>query len=430
MPCSPRKAKVLLRAGKAKVVRKIPFTIKLTVATGEAKQEVVAGMDSGSKVIGSAAISNGETIYQTETHLRGEEIKRKMEQRRMYRRTRRGRKLRYRKPRFLNRRASRKLDRLPPSTKHKIMAHLREKTILESILPVSKWFVETASFDIHKISNPSVSKKNGWTYQKGQKLGYYNTKAFVLVRDNHTCQKCNKNKNNLKLHVHHIVFKTNGGTDAPTNLVTLCDSCHDKLHKHKNAVKESLKLQKKAQKQTKHATEVSVLRSQLLKKFGEFEETFGYITKFNRENQNIPKTHYNDAVCIATQGEVVEPKHTYLVCRLVSKGDYQQTKGIRSEKTIPTGKSHGFRKFDLIYSRTKKIVGFVKGKRSSGYFAISDILGNAINNSVNVKKECKRLSARKLILTTMEKCFEKKFSPKGISIPPRPEGRGLLEITR
>ena len=124
MPCSPRKAKVLLKSGKAKVVRKVPFSIKLTVVTGEAKQEVVAGMDSGSKIIGSAAISNGKVIYQTETHLRGEEIKRKMEQRRMYRRTRRGRKLRYRKPRFLNRRASIRLDRLPPSTKQIGRAHV------------------------------------------------------------------------------------------------------------------------------------------------------------------------------------------------------------------------------------------------------------------------------------------------------------------
>ena len=150
-------------------------------------------------------------------------------------------------------------------------------------------------------------------------------------------------------------------------------------------------LQKKAQKQTKHATEVSVLRSQLLKKFGEFEETFGYITKFNREAQGLPKTHYNDAVCIAGQGEILKQSSGYLVRRLVSKGDYQQTKGIRSEKNIPTGKSHQFRKFDLVYSTTKKILGFVKGKRSSGYFAISDIFGKAIHNSLNIKKKLQKI---------------------------------------
>jgi hypothetical protein len=404
MPCSPRKAKILLKSGKAKVVRKNPFTIKLTIATGEAKQEVVAGMDSGSKVIGTAAISNGSVIYQAETILRGEEIKRKMEHRAMYRRTRRGRKTRYRKPRFLNRRASTRLNRLPPSVKHKVTSHLREKNFIESILPVTKWYVETASFDIHKISNSNVSKKHGWSYQKGQMLGFYNTKAFVLSRDNYTCQKCNKHKDGLKLHVHHIVFKSNGGTDAPNNLVTLCESCHNRIHAHKTPEKDSLKLQKKAQKITKHATEVSVLRSQLLKNFGEFEETLGYITKFNRESQDMPKNHFNDAVCIASQGKIIKQNSEYLIRRLVSNGDYQQTKGIRSEKTIPTGKSHGFRKFDLVKSVAKNITGFVKGKRSTGYFAISDIFGKAIHNSVNVKKDCRRISARKLIITSLEVC--------------------------
>ncbi len=399
MPCAPAIARKLLRTKKAKVVRRIPFTIKLIHGSSGYKQSAVAGMDTGSKMIGAAVIVNGTVVYQAETMLRGEEIKRKMGQRAMYRRSRRGRKLRYREPRFLNRKASTRLDRLPPSIKHKVMAHLREKEFIESILPVSKWFVETASFDIHKISNPNVSKKHGWTYQKGQKLGYYNTKAFVLTRDNHTCQKCSKSKNGLKLHAHHIIFKADSGTDAPTNLITLCEVCHTKIHAHKTPEKESLKLQKKAQKKTKHATEISILRSQLLEKFGDFKETFGYITKFNREVRGIPKTHCNDAICVASQGEIVEQNSEYLIRRLVSKGDYQQTKGVRSERTIPTGKSHCLRKFDFIYSKVKNIIGYVKGKRSSGYFAISDIFGKAIHNSLNVKKYCRRLSARNLILT-------------------------------
>ena len=220
-----------------------------------------------------------------------------------------------------------------------------------------------------------------------------------MTRDKYTCQKCNSKKEGQKLHVHHILFKSNGGTDTPNNLVTLCKNCHRKIHIHKNSARESLKLQKVAQKQTKHATEISVLRSQLLKKFGDFEETFGYITKFNREQQGLSKTHYNDAATIASQGEIVQPISIYYARKLVSKGDYQQTKGIRSEKTIPTGKSHKFRKFDLIYSKLANIAGFIKGKRSSGYFAVSDIFGKAIHNSLNVKKDCRRLSARKLILT-------------------------------
>lgn len=90
----------------------------------------------------------------------------------------------------------------------------------------------------------------------------------------------------------------------------------------------------------------------------------------------------------------------YFVRRLVSKGDYRQTMGIRSEKSIPTGKMFGFRKFDLL--KTSKGIGFTKGKRSSGYFSLMDVLGNKITDSVNIKKNATRLAARSLILTAME----------------------------
>ena len=61
-------------------------------------------------------------------------------------------------------------------------------------------------------------------------------------------------------------------------------------------------------------------------------------------------------------------------------------------KKIPTGKLFGLRKFDMI--KTEQGVGIVKGKRSTGYFAITDVMGNKIHDSVNVKRNCKRLRAR------------------------------------
>ena len=83
MPCKPQKAKKLQKLGKAKVVRRSPFTIKLTCASSGYKQEPTAGMDTGSKVIGTAVErESGRVVYQAETHLRGEEIKSKMETRR------------------------------------------------------------------------------------------------------------------------------------------------------------------------------------------------------------------------------------------------------------------------------------------------------------------------------------------------------------
>jgi len=400
MPCRPQKTRVLLQQGKARVVSRIPFTIKLLYGSSGYRQELAAGMDTGSKTIGTNVVDGkGKSLYQAETHLRGEEIKSKMEAKSMYRRNRRGRKTRYRKPRFLNRRASTKLSRLPPSVKHKVDAHLREKKIIESILPVSSWRVELASFDIHALSNPDVSKARWWTYQRGDMYGYQNLKQYVLTRDGYTCRSCASNKKNTKLHVHHIVFRSNGGTDTKNNLITLCESCHDKLHKKKNAQKLSLKLAEKITR-TKHATEISIIAAQLRQHFGEFEETFGFITKVDRMELGLEKEHFIDAAVIASKGLPVRPRKKTHIKRLISKGDYQQTKGARSEKSIPTGKLFGLRKFDLV--KTPKGMGFVKGKRSSGYFSICDIYGKAIHNSANIKKDCERLSARKLTISNME----------------------------
>ena len=79
----------------------------------------------------------------------------------------------------------------------------------------------------------------------------------------------------------------------------------------------------------------------------------------------------------------------------VSSGDYQQTKGKHSEIKIPTGKLFGLRKFDLV--DTTKGVGFIKGKRSTGFFVVADLDGGNIRE-VNIKNKCRRISARKTTL--------------------------------
>src|ERR1035437_5700560 len=288
MPCKEAKAAHLLRDGKAKCIKRTPFAIKLLWDCEENVQEVVAGMDSGSKSIGCAATANGEVVYQSEIHIR-QDVSKKMTQRSTYRRNRRSRKTRYRQPRWSNRSNSRRKGRLAPSIRSKIDSHLREKNFVESILPVSKWIVETAKFDIHKISNPEVEGKD---YQNGNQKGFYNTKAYVLDRDGYQCKKCKAK--NVKFNVHHIIFRSEGGTDSPENLITLCESCHGKVHQ------KEFKIDGKRSK-TKDATEIGIIKSQLKNSFGKFEETFGYETKFKREILNLSKTHYNDAVSICLE---------------------------------------------------------------------------------------------------------------------------------
>ena len=239
------------------------------------------------------------------------------------------------------------------------------------------------SFDIHKITNPYV---HSFWYQKGNQLGFYNVKAYVLSRDNYTCQHCKGKSKDHKLHCHHIVFRSNKGTDTPENLITLCNTCHDALHEGKIKLSGRKSI-------TKHATEVGIIKSQIKKSEWDFIETFGYETKFKREQVlHLPKTHYFDAVSICFTNLKVKFDNILYLKKHVSKGDYQQRTGKRSEKKIPTGKLFGLRKFDLI--QTEQGVGIVKGKRSSGYFAITDIMGNKIHDSVKVKNGCKRLRAR------------------------------------
>ncbi len=380
MPCTPVIARILLKEGKAKVKSRVPFTIKLTYKTTEYTQPVIGGMDTGSKTIGTAAIANGKVIYQAETQIR-QDVSKKLKQRAMYRRTRRGRKCRYRPARWANRANSYRMDRLAPSIRSKVDSHLREKKQMELIMPITKWKVETASFDIHRISNPDVVD-----YQAGNQKGFYNTKAYVLHRDNYKCQSNRKVKHSDRLHVHHIQFRSQGGTNMPSNLITLCETCHSNLHQGEFELKAK-------RSKTKHATEIGIVKSQL-KKVWNFIETFGYETKLKREQVlQLPKTHFNDAVAICCEdNELVKPSDHIIYKRHVASGDYQQFKGSRSEKRIPTGKLFGLRKFDWV--KTSKGIGFIKGKRSSGFFALMDIFNHIVTASVNVKKECIRLSAR------------------------------------
>lgn len=52
-------------------------------------------------------------------------------------------------------------------------------------------------------------------------------------RDGYACNSCGKlEANGVKLHVHHIIFRSNSGTNSYRNLVTLCFKCHQKQHDH------------------------------------------------------------------------------------------------------------------------------------------------------------------------------------------------------
>ena len=397
MPCSNTIARLLLKQGKAKVKRKTPFTIKLTYQADNYTQNLTLGIDTGSSKIGSAVVKESEDIvYLSQIEIRND-ITDKMKQRSKYRRNRRNRKTRYRKARWLNRKNSIKKDRFSPTMTSKINSHIKEIEFVKSILPVKNIILETGNFDTHALKNPAVLK-NKWLYQKGINYGFSNTKSYVLDRDNYICQYCKGKTKDSKLEVHHIIFRRNGGSDEESNLICLCKTCHDKLHKDEI----SLNKKGKFKSQLKHATQMNSIRVQLLKIYPTAKETFGYITKEHRQFMGLSKEHYNDAIAIASLNNIENTgclNVRYLIDNVIykkciSKGDFQQSKGIRSEQKIPTGKIQGFRKFDKVTYLGKEY--FIKGRMSTGYAVLMDIQGNKIDLKPIPKfNKMKRIQARK-----------------------------------
>ena len=396
------KVKHLLKSGKAKVVKRCPFTIRLLYESTNHTQNLTLGVDTGSGTIGAAVSKdNGDIIYMSEVIVRND-IADKMKQRAKYRRSRRTRKTRYRKPRWLNRKNSIKSDRFNPTMISKFHSHEKEIEFVKSILPISLLVLEAGTFDTHLMKNPALTneKIRHWGYQRGANYGFENTKAKVLNRDNYTCQCCKgkKMKKTDKLEVHHIIFRSNEGSDEENNLITFCSSCHHALHQGKL----KLNLKGKLKGTLKHATQMNSIQKQLLERtYPKAVETFGYITKANRQLNNIEKTHFSDACMIASGGKQIKVLQEEVYFKVdIPKGDYQRTKGIRSEQKLPKGKICGFRKFDKVKYLGKEY--FIKGRMSSGYAFLMDIEENKIDFSQMPKgwktpklAKCKRISARK-----------------------------------
>ena len=218
MPCSQRKARLLLKKKKAKIVGYKPFTIQLCYATGEAKQAITIGVDEGARHVGIAIVSQGKVLAKGEVELR-QDVHSLLLTRAQYRRDRRFHKTRYRRARFLNRRKPE--GWLPPSIRAKIEANFVWIDKFCSLVPNPKLRIEVGKFDVAKMINPKIQ---GVDYQHGQTYGYYDVRYFVFARDEYTCQVCKKK--NKVLQTHHIIYRSEGGTDRPDNLITVCTDCH------------------------------------------------------------------------------------------------------------------------------------------------------------------------------------------------------------
>lgn len=312
MPCTQKKARILLKEGKAVIYKYDPFTIQLTYATGETKQDCHIGIDTGSKHIGMAITSENKVLFKGEIELR-QDVKSNIDTKHIYRRSRRNRKTRYRQPRFLNRKRSDKW--LPPSLQNRVDHTFHWIDTFCSLVSDPILHIEVGKFDTAKMINPEI---NGVDYQHGQTYGFFEERYFVFARDNYTCQCCGKLKDKI-LQTHHIIYRSNGGTDRVDNLITVCTDCHTSKNHQKGGILYKWQEQHKKVKQYKEPPFMNAIRKRIFARYPNAHTTYGSETTPHRKELGLEKTHYNDAITISGITNIKEDPKEWLLIKQFRK---------------------------------------------------------------------------------------------------------------
>lgn len=397
MPCSEKRARLLLERGRARVHRMMPFTIRLVDRCVEDSvlQPLRLKLDPGSKTTGIALVRESEDVdkqagevrktahvlFLAELHHRGHAIRDALTQRRAFRRRRRGANLRYRAPRFDNRR--RPEGWLPPSLQHRVDTTMTWVRRLRRLAPVAALSQELVRFDTQKLKNPEIS---GIEYQQGALFGY-EVREYLLEKWGRKCAYCDKE--NVPLTIDHIHPKSRGGSDRVSNLTLACLPCNQK--KGNRDVAEFLardpqrlaRIEAYRKAPLQDAAAVNSTRWALWRRLQgtglDVEVGTGGRTKWNRARLGLPKTHAIDAACVGEVDIVQGWAMLILQIKATGRGSYQRT---RLDKFgFPRGfltrqKRHfGFQTGDMVQAvvTTGKKVGTYLGRvavRVSGNFNI------------------------------------------------------------
>ncbi len=311
-PVHPGRARLLLKEGKAAVYRRFPFTLMLKRAVEDpAPTPLRLKIDPGARTTGLALLNDasGKVVWAAELSHRGAEIKKALDTRRAVRRGRRARTTRYRPPRWANRR--RKADWLPPSLVSRVANILTWVERIRRIVHVTALSQELVRFDLQKMENPEIA---GVQYQQGTLFGY-EVREYTLEKWNRMCSYCGAT--GIPLQPEHIQSRARGGSNRISNLCLACEPCN--LAKGTQDIREFLKEQperlahilSQAKAPLRDATAVNVSRWHV---FGSLQATglpletgSGGLTKYNRVQRALPKTHWCDAACVgASTPEVLQ----------------------------------------------------------------------------------------------------------------------------
>lgn len=366
MPCSEKRARLLLARGRARVHRVVPFVIRLvdrSVASGSL-QPLRIKLDPGSKASGMALVRDTDVIDPATGEIqrgaavlnlfelvhRGRQISEALTARRAMRRRRRGN-LRYRAPRFLNR--TRAAGWLPPSLVHRADTTMSWVRRLMRWAPATALSSELVRFDLQALDNLDIE---GIEYQQGTLAGY-EVREYLLEKWGRQCAY--GDESGVPLQIEHIHAKARGGTNRISNLTLACGKCNQAkgaLPVEVFLAKEPKRLARilaQAKRPLKDAAAVNATRwalSNALKATGlPVELASGGRTKFNRTTLGVPKTHALDAVCVGELARVAGWQKPTVQVKCTGRGSYQRTRLDR----------YGFPRGHL--TREKRVYGFQTG---------------------------------------------------------------------
>ena len=365
MPCTERRARVLLSRKRAVVVRMEPFTIRLKDRKEGVLQPLCLSTDPGSKATGlsisreeeKADPDTGEikrtlvVLFLAELIHRGQAISDTLRSRNSLRRGRRNRKTRYRAPRFLNR--TKPKGWLAPSLQHRVDTLTTWVNRLSKLAPITSLSQELVRFDTQAMTNPEIS---GAEYQQGTLAGY-ELREYLLEKWGRQCTYCETQ--NIPLEIEHVKPKSKGGSNRVSNLVLACRPCNQAKANQSiqeflaNQPKKLTRILSQLKAPLKDAAAVNSTRWAVFEKLKStglpLEVGSGGRTKFNRSRFGIPKTHALDAVCVGKVDAVESWQRPTLVIKCTGRGSYQRTRVTK----------HGFPRGYLM--RSKSIHGFQTG---------------------------------------------------------------------
>lgn len=322
-PCHPARARKLLKQGKAKIFKKYPFTIILEKEVHEEnKDEYRLKIDYGSRHTGLAILKNNKEVIGLAQIEHRTNIKEKLDTRRAHRRFRRN-KLRYRKPRFSNRK--RKEGWMPPSLQSRVDNIQAWVSKFQKLVPLTHISYENVKFDTQLMQNAEIS---GIEYQQGTLQGY-ETREYLLEKFNRKCCYCSKQ--NVPLEIEHIIPKSRGGSNKIDNLCIACRPCNQDKGSKTAEEFGYPNIQKQVKKSLKDCAILNATRwkvYELLTNTGlEVECGTGARTKMNRIKLNLPKDHHYDAVCIgkSTPEEIIFKTDNILYIKALGRGIYSRT---------------------------------------------------------------------------------------------------------